>query len=71
MNELNDAEIQELKEKLYQLSLEHRDLDDVIERLYEAAYVDQLQIGRIKRRKLQIKDTISRIESQLIPDLNA
>lgn len=71
MNELNEAEIQELKEKLYQLSLEHRDLDDVIERLYEAAYVDQLQIGRIKRRKLQIKDSISRIESQLIPDLNA
>lgn len=71
MNELNDAEIQELKEKLYQLSLEHRDLDGIIERLYEEAYVDQLQIGRIKRRKLQIKDSITRIESQLIPDLNA
>lgn len=71
MNELNEAEIQELKEKLYQLRLEHRDLDDIIDRLYEAAYVDQLQIGRIKRRKLQIKDNITRIESQLIPNLNA
>ena len=71
MNILNEAEIQELKERLYQLSLEHRDLDDIVERLYEDAYVDQLQISRIKRRKLQIKDSITRIESQLIPDLNA
>jgi len=71
MNKLNDAETQELKEMLYQLRLEHRDLDDIVARLYEAAYVDQLQIGRIKRRKLQIKDNIARIESQLIPDLNA
>ncbi|MDH5183307.1 MAG: DUF465 domain-containing protein [Gammaproteobacteria bacterium] len=71
MNVLNDAEIHELKEKLYQLGIEHRDLDDIVERLYEAAYVDQLQISRIKRRKLQIKDSMTRIESQLIPDLNA
>jgi len=71
MNILNEPEIQELKEKLYQLQVEHRDLDGIIARLYEAAYVDQLQISRIKRRKLQIKDAITRIESQLIPDLNA
>ena len=71
MKELNDAEMRELQEKLYQLRLEHRDLDDIVERLYEATYVDQLQISRIKRRKLQIKDSITRIESQLIPNLNA
>ena len=71
MNSLSDDEIQELKERLYQLQLEHRDMDDLIKRLYEEAYVDQLQVSRLKRRKLQIKDAITHLESWLIPDLNA
>ena len=71
MNSLSDDEIQELKERLYQLQLEHRDMDELIQRLYEEAYVDQLQVSRLKRRKLQIKDAITRLESRLIPDLNA
>ncbi|MDH5181716.1 MAG: DUF465 domain-containing protein [Gammaproteobacteria bacterium] len=71
MNNLSDDEIQELKERLYQLQLEHRDMDELIQRLYEEAYVDQLQVSRLKRRKLQIKDAITRLESRLIPDLNA
>ena len=71
MNSLSDDEIQELKERLYQLQLEHRDMDELIQRLYAEAYVDQLQVSRLKRRKLQIKDAVTRLESQLIPDLNA
>ncbi|MDH5446522.1 MAG: DUF465 domain-containing protein [Gammaproteobacteria bacterium] len=71
MYSIIDDENQELKERLYQLRLEHRDMDELIQRLYEEAYVDQLQASRLKRRKLQIKDAITRLESQLIPDLNA
>jgi len=71
MYSLIDDENQELKERLYQLRLEHRDMDELIQRLYEEAYVDQLQVSRLKRRKLQIKDAITRVESQLIPNLNA
>ena len=71
MGTLNDSEIEQLKEQLHQLQLEHRDLDDVIDRLQQDPAMDQLQIGRLKKRKLYLKDTIARLESKLIPDLNA
>lgn len=58
-------------ERLRQLRIEHRDLDDVISRLSMDFKVDELQIKRLKRRKLMLKDQIARLESQLIPDLNA
>ena len=58
-------------EKLRQLRIEHRDLDDVIHRLQLDIYVDQVQLRRLKKRKLLLKDQIARLESQLIPDLNA
>ncbi|MDH3589712.1 MAG: DUF465 domain-containing protein [Gammaproteobacteria bacterium] len=58
-------------ERLKSLRVEHRDLDDVISRLATDPLVDQLELKRLKKRKLLIKDTISRLESQLIPDLNA
>ena len=58
-------------ERLRQLRIEHRDLDDVIHRLQLDLYVDQVQMRRLKKRKLLIKDQIARMESQLIPDLNA
>ena len=58
-------------ERLRQLRIEHRDLDDVINRLQMDLYVDQVQMRRLKKRKLLIKDQIARLESQLIPDLNA
>jgi hypothetical protein len=61
----------ELLEKIHQLKLEHRDLDDVISRLQEQGVVDQLQLRRMKRRKLLIKDILQRLESQLIPDMDA
>ena len=58
-------------ERLRQLRIEHRDLDDVISRLSMDFKVDELQMKRLKRRRLMLKDQIARLESQLIPDLNA
>jgi hypothetical protein len=66
-----DRELFRNFEKLRQLRIEHRDLDDVITRLTLDSRVDELQLKRLKKRKLLIKDQIQRIESQLIPDLNA
>ncbi len=62
---------QALRLRLEALRVEHRDLDDVIHQLSSNPYVDQLQLRRFKKRKLQIKDMMNKIESQLIPDLNA
>lgn len=60
-----------LRQKLADLRSEHRDLDDVISRLAEQAPIDQLQMQRLKKRKLSLKDAISRLESQLLPDIIA
>lgn len=61
----------DLRRKLEELRTEHRDLDAAIAGLQEQAYVNQLQLRRLKKRKLQLKDSIRRLESKLIPDLNA
>ncbi len=58
-------------QRLRELRIEHRDLDDVICRLSLDIYVDELQLRRLKKRKLLLKDQIMRLESELIPDLNA
>lgn len=58
-------------ERLRELRMSHRDLDDLIDRLSEDPLVDQLRLRRLKKRKLQLKDMINRLESELIPDLNA
>ncbi len=60
-----------INQRIAELEVEHRDLDDVILRLEEAVYVDQLQLRRLKKRKLQLKDEIARLKSELIPDLPA
>lgn len=65
------SEQEALRQKLAELELEHRDLDDVIARLTERAPYDQLQLQRLKKRKLILKDQISRIEDQLLPDIIA
>ena len=57
--------------KLKELRIEHRDLDDVITHLSLSAYPDQLQLKRLKKRKLRLKDSIRQIESRLIPDIDA
>lgn len=64
-----DSEV--LRHKLAELQLEHRDLDEIIDRLTADPLSDQLQIRRLKKRKLSLKDIIAKIESKLIPDLNA
>jgi hypothetical protein len=58
-------------EKLRQLRIEHRDLDEIISRLSMDIHIDELQLKRLKKRKLVLKDQILKLESQLIPDLNA
>lgn len=70
-NPLTQEEIEALKRKLEELRLEHRDLDDVIHHLTESDYPDQLQLKRLKKRKLRLKDSIDITESRLIPDLDA
>lgn len=61
----------QLRRKLAELQSEHRDLDDVIARLVERLPVDMLQIQRLKKRKLAIKDEVTRIENMLLPDIIA
>ena len=58
-------------QRLRQLRIEHRDLDQVISRLQMDIHVDEVQVRRLKKRKLMLKDQITRLESQSIPDLNA
>ena len=71
MTEYSDEALSELRTRLEELTAEHRDLDHVINRLSSGLFVDQLQLKRLKRRKLRLKDQISRLQSELIPDLNA
>ena len=61
----------DLRKRVAELRIAHRDLDDAIARLGESAYVDELQLRRLKKRKLALKDAIARLESKLIPDLDA
>jgi hypothetical protein len=60
-----------IRQRILELRLEHRDLDDVITSMSERPYADQLQLRRLKKRKLLLKDMISRLESELIPDIDA
>jgi len=60
-----------LKLRLDALITEHRDLDAIIRSMSDDPFTDQLQLVRLKKRKLMFKDEIERIRSKLIPDLNA
>ena len=67
-----DDEPQELlRRKLNDLHIEHRDLDEILDRMANDVHVDQLQVKRIKKRKLLLKDTIAKIKSKLLPDIIA
>jgi len=69
VNQPNDpGELARLTQRVIELKLEHRDLDAAIERLQLSIDADELTIKRLKKRKLQIKDAIARMESALIPD---
>jgi hypothetical protein len=58
-------------ERLRQLRIEHRDLDDIISRLSMDFKIDELQMKRLKRRKLLLKDQIARLEREIDPDVLA
>lgn len=66
-----DDNLEEIRRKLADLVTEHRDLDAVINHLAMAPPFDQLRVQRLKKRKLAIKDQISRLENMLIPDIIA
>lgn len=68
---MNITELDELRSKLKNLRVEHRQLDQDIQQLEEQLFVDHIQLRRLKKRKLALKETIVKAESQLIPDLNA
>ena len=68
---MDDADSVTLQQKLAELKTEHRDLDDVIAQMIENAPFDQIQIKRLKKRKLLLKDQITKIESRLLPDIIA
>jgi len=61
----------EIKQLLSELREEHRDLDLAIDRMAMDPWQDQLRLRRLKKRKLKLKDWIARLESKLIPDLDA
>lgn len=62
---------EELRKRLEVLRIEHRDLDAAIDALTAAGSTDQLQLARLKKRKLKLKDQIALIEDHLIPDIIA
>ncbi len=62
---------EEMRKRLEGLRVEHRDLDAAIDALTAANSTDQLQLARLKKRKLRLKDQISMIEDYLIPDIIA
>jgi hypothetical protein len=62
------GELGRMAQRVIELKLEHRDLDDAIERLQGTTDIDDLTIKRLKKRRLQLKDAIAKIESALIPD---
>jgi len=68
---MSDLGQEVLRKKLEELRLEHRDLDDVIHRLHMTGGIEQMQLQRLKKRKLKLKEIILKIEDELIPDILA
>ena len=65
------TDVDALRDRIHELHLEHRDLDDVISRLSQSTAQDQLQLQRLKKRKLYLKDQIALLERQLTPAIPA
>lgn len=68
---LTEEELDDIRKRVVELKLEHRDLDDAIDQLVAIGTFEELKIKRLKRRKLQLKDDIARLENTLIPDILA
>lgn len=69
--QINKDEKQMLLQELAELKQEHRELDIAIDEMAEKVEANQLDIKRLKKQKLRLKDAIARLESNLIPDLHA
>ncbi len=65
------TDAQQIRTQVIELEIEHRDLDDVISRMSTAPDRDELQLRRLKKRKLQLKDQIIRLKMMLVPDIPA
>lgn len=68
---MKSDDISEINQLLGELREEHRDLDMAIERMIMDPWQDQVRLRRLKKRKLKLKDWIAKLESKLIPDLDA
>jgi hypothetical protein len=68
---LSEEEKVQIRQRLQALEIEHHDLDDVIDRLAIDPSQDRLQLQRLKKRKLLLKDQIARLRTRLIPDIIA
>ncbi len=68
---LTEEERAQIEARIHALEIEHSALDDVIARLVEVPIQDQLQLRRLKKRKLLLKDLIARLRDRLIPDIVA
>lgn len=68
---MNDSERERITHRIAELQLEHRDLDAMIEMLLAQPRCDELQIRRLKKRKLQLRDAISQLQMQIVPDVPA
>lgn len=64
----SEGKQEQMRRQLAELRIEHRDLDRALDLMQDGSYVDQLQIRRMKKRKLLLKDMISFLENALIPD---
>ncbi|MEQ1880349.1 MAG: DUF465 domain-containing protein [Burkholderiales bacterium] len=69
--EFNNEDFDAVRARIETLRVEHRDLDDIIKLLAHNSNVDELQMRRLKRRKLLLKDQIAQLEGQLVPDIPA
>jgi hypothetical protein len=67
----SDADIAATRRRIVELKLEHHDLDMSLARLADDPHADELALKRMKKRKLQLKDMIAKLQSELIPDLDA
>jgi hypothetical protein len=68
---MDEEEEARIHAEIARLTQEHRDLDDMIARVSESAPFDQLQMQRMKKRKLMVKDHLSRLNAMLVPDIIA
>lgn len=68
---MSQTSLEDIRRRIIELEVEHRDLDAVIDMMARDAFHEELQLRRLKKRKLQLKDNITLLKMQLIPDIPA